>query len=106
MKTKNTRVRLKDIKQGRIIYIASGEFEYIDIYLIKSKPFLKYSDLGLFVKAHRISDNGNLSEYYDDNCPSCHKSLRDMGVLNNTYNDKKTFFKLKQAQAYIKRFAK
>lgn len=104
MKTKNCRVRLKDIKQGRIIYVASPEFNSINVYLIKSKPFLvdlRYS-FELFIKAHPIKDDGKLWDYYDASCISCQNSLRDMGVVSNTYNDRKTFFKRKHAEAYIK----
>lgn len=91
MKTKNVKVRLKDVKQGVTVYTAHPVYG-IDIYRFESKPYWHPSVGSLFVK---------VSNKYGETT----KSLRDMGVYS-AYNGRRTFFKLKHAEAWMKKWSK
>lgn len=90
MKTKNVRVRVKDIKQGVRVFV-SHPFFGIQTVQINSKPFLgKYSP-SLWAKS--------LSE-----CGEQDFSLVDAGVTSGeSCNDRRTFFKRKQAEEWAKK---
>jgi hypothetical protein len=86
MKAKNVRVRVTDIKQGRVIYVACP-FYGITRYTIKSRPYL-VSGIGL-----AFDING---EYGDTR-----RFIGDCGIYKgDSYNDKKSFFKEKHAEEW------
>lgn len=90
MKTKNTRVRIKDIKAGAIIYTAHPFFG-IEKAIVKSRPYMN-KGIGLFFKTKVI--------YGEDSYDSAN-SVCDAGINSgDSYNDRKTFFKEKQAIEY------
>lgn len=91
MKTKNVKVRIKDIKHGRIIYTAHPFFG-IDKTIVKSKPYM-VKGIGLFYNCIKVYD--------DYNCDSS-TSLCDNGIMSGeSYNDRRSFFKEKQAIEYM-----
>lgn len=90
MKTKNVKVRMQDIKQGATIYVAHPVYG-INKYIIKGKPFLSKYTNSLFVKA--VWDGHNIEV-----------SLVDAGITS-TYNDYRSFFKLKHAKAWEREWA-
>jgi len=92
MKIKNVRVREKDIKSGKIIYV-DHPFYGIEKLTVLSRPYpirssITDSLIGMFFDVR--------TEYDLD-----YKSVRDCGIASHTYNDRRTFFKLKQAEAYV-----
>lgn len=92
MKTKNTRVRVKDIKHGAVLYTAHPFFG-IRKTTVKSKPYMERG-IGLFFKVVRHHDDG--ASYISS------ASVGDAGInQGNSRNDRKTFFKEKQAIEYI-----
>lgn len=99
MKTKNVKVRVNDIKAGRVIYVAHPVYG-ICTYLIKSRPKLGQYVKSLFVDVQMIFDGKTYNTRTDS------ISLRDSGVIGgNSYNGRRTFFKLKQAEAWMKKWA-
>ena len=87
MKTKNVRVRVSDIKQGRIICVASP-FYGISKYIISSRPYIHIHNWLFF---DSINEYGGKDRH----------SIEDAGINSgNSYNDRKTFFKLKQAKEW------
>lgn len=86
MKLKKARIRTKDLHNGKIIYVASLEHG-IDKYTIKGKPYLVKSVDALFVDV--VSDW------------RVHISLQDAGIIDNIYNDRRTFSSMKQAERYV-----
>jgi hypothetical protein len=93
MKIKNTRVRLKDIHDGAILYIAHPWYGIVKVMVI-GKPRLESSIGSLFIKVRSISSNTSYETQ---------RSLRDMGVtISVPYNGRRTFKKLKQAEAYVR----
>jgi len=90
MKTKNVRVRTSDIKYGRIIY-KSSPFYGIDKYKVLSRPYF-VKGIGLFFDV--LDGSG-----YKDKISIC-----DAGInAGDSYNNKKTFFKLKHADEWAKK---
>lgn len=90
MKTKNTRVRVKDIKHGAIIYTAHPFFG-IRKSVVKSRPYME-KGIGLFFK---VFVSGKYGSYESS------ESVSDSGISSgNSYNDRKSFFKEKQAIEY------
>jgi hypothetical protein len=87
MKTKNVRVRLQDIKHGQTVYISHPVFG-IDKVTIVGKPFVSKYTKSLFV--NMLHSNGIIED----------RSLLDAGVIGDSYNGRRTFFKLKQAQEW------
>ena len=91
MKTKNTRVRVKDIKSGRIIYTAHPFFG-IRKTIVKSRPYT-VKGIGLFYDCVEVYETG----YYNSK-----SSINDDGINSgNSRNDRKSFFKEKQAIEYM-----
>ena len=91
MKTKNTRVRIKDIKSGAIIYTAHPFFG-IRKTVVKSRPY-QYMDIGLFY---------DCVSHYDGGSFASKASISDDGIGHgDSYNDRKSFFKEKQAIDYM-----
>ncbi|MBF84513.1 MAG: hypothetical protein CL489_08570 [Acidobacteria bacterium] len=95
MKTKNVRIRLKDIRKGKTVYIAHPKFGVVRA-IINSKPFMN-RDIGLFV--HVLEEN----EYFEGGYYETTKSLSDMGVYN-VYNYRRTFHNHEQAERYVDRY--
>ena len=92
MKTKNVRVRIADIKHGRIIYV-SHPFFGIEKYTVESRPYRKTYDLFFDVK----------SPYFG----GYSKSIDDCGISNGeSYNDRRTFFKERQAKEWVDKMSK
>ena len=90
MKTKNVRVRVKDIKQGVQIF-RSHPFFGVEEIQVKSRPYNSSLVGSLFAKS--------ASKYGDDTF-----SLSDAGIMNGeSYNDRRTFFKRKQAEEWAKK---
>lgn len=87
MKIKKTRVRLKDIFNGAVLYVASP-WHGITKIVVKGKPYLSTHRRFPFIKIE--------GEWESE------RSLCDMGVtVKNPYNGARTFKKLKQAEAYV-----
>lgn len=103
MKTKNVKVRLKDITSGRIVYTAHPVYGIMKTRLL-SRPIpgssmlssVYFKESNCWVMSQYIFDNGFISE------PSRH-SLADMGITSQ-YNDRRTFFKLKQAEEWMNKW--
>ena len=96
MSIKNTRVRLKDIKAGATIYVSHPVYG-IDTVKVLSKPFnLNYHNSQFFrVKVIQSTHSVVLN--------SSTLSLRDCGITNGaSYNGRRAFKKLKQAQQWAK----
>lgn len=100
MKIKKTRVRPQDICAGTILYIAHPWYG-IEKVVALARPHVhshrKDSTLKgtLWVKTKKTYSDGFV---HIEN-----SSLRDMGVMpGKSRNSRRTFLKLKQAQAYVK----
>lgn len=94
MKTKNVKVKVKDVKQGRIIYTAHPVYGIVK-RLITSEPYM-VAGIGLFAKCKTFYN----IESYDD-----HFSLCDSGITSgNSYNGRRSFFKLKQAEEWMNKW--
>lgn len=91
MKTKNVKVRLKDIKQGVTVYVAHPVYG-IEKLLVDSKPYMHPTVKSLFIRT--VTEYGKSTD-----------SLRDMGVYGY-YNGRRTFFKLKQAEEWMRKWSK
>ena len=102
MKTKNVKVKLKDLKQGKIFYTAHPVYG-IDTWVCQGKPKIYNHKVtnykSLFVPASSIYD-GKI-------CPveEFGQSAEDTGITS-TYNDRRTFRKKKQAEAWMKKWEK
>ena len=90
MGLKNIRVREKDIKSGKIIYVAHPFFG-IEKFTVISKPYPIWSFMGHLIGMFFKVNSKYGAEY---------KSISDCGISSLTYNHRRTFFKLKQAEAY------
>lgn len=98
MKTSNVKVRVKDVRQGVTMYTAHPVYG-IESYKVMSKPFMN-SDIGLFMMVEKQSSLWEGWTY------KTKKSLCDAGILpGNSYKGRRTFFKLKHAQAWVKKWA-
>lgn len=104
MKTKNVRLRQKDLHNGKIIYIAHPKHG-IETVRVVGKPHMVYHrsilgtdkprPLGLFI------DCVYLELFLGKPLP-CHRSLDDMGIMDGKgYNFKRSFSSMKSAKAYI-----
>jgi hypothetical protein len=102
MKLKNVRVRLKDLHHGKILYIAEPRCGIEAVQVIGKPKIDKYVS-SLFID---VLDNENYKDLTNlrferlDN-----RSLSDMGVYKQ-YGYRRTFHKLKQAEAYVARMRK
>ena len=94
MKTKNVKVRVEDIKHGRIIYTAHPVYG-ISKWKVAGKPYFNRSVGALFVPYVSCGNASYKSE----------RSLRDAGITaGNSYNGRRSFFKLKQAEEWVKKW--
>lgn len=94
MKTKNVKVRKEDIKAGRMVYVSHPVYG-IEACLILSRPY-QVSDIGMAFN-YRNVDHG-----YET-----HRFLNDSGISNgDSYNNKRTFFKIKHAKEWARKMAK
>lgn len=97
MKTANVKVRVKDIKAGITLYTAHPVYG-IDKCLVLGKPYIDKGVKSLFVKTRTHSRFGT----YDGT-----NSLVDMGITpGNSVNGRRTFFKLKHAEAWVAKWSK
>jgi hypothetical protein len=95
MKTANVKACVKDMKAGVTVYTAHPVYG-IDKRVITGRPYME-SNIGLFVPCILIYSQG---QYVGTS------SLCDMGVSpGNSYNGRRTFFKLKHAQAWMDKWA-
>lgn len=95
MKTSKVKARVKDMKAGVTLYTAHPVYG-IEKRVITWRPYME-KDIGLFVPCKTIYSGGS----YDGT-----SSLRDMGVSpGNSYNGRRTFFKLKHAEAWMDKWA-
>lgn len=93
MKTKNCKVRTKDIKAGVTIYIAHPVYG-IEQAVVTTRPYM-VSDIGLFFNAKARSQYGDYNTEH---------SICDAGIKKGeSYNYRRTFFKLKQAEEWCKK---
>jgi len=93
MKTKNCKVKTKDIRAGVTIYTAHPVYG-IRTSVVMSRPFMN-KGIGLFYKAKIMSEYGN---YATNN------SICDDGIKKgDSYNYRRTFFKLKHAEEWAKK---
>ena len=95
MKTKNVKVRTQDLKAGVTVYVSHPVYGIMK-HTITSCPYME-KGIGLFVKC---------KTHFDDwICESDSFSLRDAGVIGgNSYNGRRTFFKLKHAEAWANKW--
>jgi len=98
MKTANVKVRVKDVRQGVTMYTAHPVYG-INQYVAAGKPFM-VQGIGLFVNVKVKSMFSVTGSYVTK------RSLCDAGISpGNSYNGRRTFFKLKHAQAWVKKWA-
>ena len=94
MKTKNTRVRVKDIKQGITIYVSHPVYG-IDKHLIASKPYISKYVGSLFADSIKQYETWDFKDNF---------SLRDAGISpGEGYNGRRSFFKLKHAEEWARK---
>ena len=102
MKTKNVKVKLKDLKQGKVFYTAHPVYG-IDTWVCQGKPKIYHHKVtnhkSLFVPASSIYD-GEIYPVEEFGC-----STEDAGITS-TYNDRRTFSKKKQAEAWMEKWKK
>lgn len=93
MKTKNVKVRVKDIKAGVTVYTAHPVYG-IEKSVVINKPFM-IKGSGLFFKVNSISKYGDYETEH---------SICDAGIKKGeSYNYRRTFFKLKHAEEWAKK---
>lgn len=95
MKAKNVKVRAKDVKAGVTAYVAHPVYG-IDKVIFKAKPKINKHTNSLFVEAMSGNAAGRYMFERD-------RSLCDMGITAQ-YNGRRTFFKLKHAEAWVKKW--
>lgn len=91
MKTKNVKVKLKDVRAGVTAYVSHPIYGIRRIQF-RGVPYME-KRIGLFVptrEENQYAENG----FYEGT-----SSLDDMGITSQ-YNDRRTFFKLKHAEAW------
>ena len=94
MKTKNTRVRAKDIKQGVTIYVSHPVYG-IEKRLIESKPYTNKHTGSLFVDSITQYETWDFKDNF---------SLNDAGISpGKGYNGRRSFFKLKHAEEWARK---
>jgi hypothetical protein len=93
MKTANTKVRLKDLRAGVTVYTAHPHYG-IEKRVILGRPYVSKHTGSLFVKCLEQCDWGTFEHDF---------STRDAGITG-LYNGRRTFFKLKHAQAWAKKW--
>lgn len=99
MRTKNVKVKLKDVKAGVTMYVSHPVYG-IEKHIVLGKPFLCEHTKSLFVQVRSSYGEGFLIGNNIDT-----RSLSDMGITS-LYNDRRTFFKLKHAEEWIIKWSK
>lgn len=94
MKTKNVKVRIGDIRQGRVAYVAHPVYG-IEKVAFLGRPYINKTVESPWVDT--ITYPGQSSGYERG------RSLCDMGVTD-LYNGRRTFWKLKHAEAWVKKW--
>lgn len=101
MKTKNVKVKPKDLKQGVTIYTAHPLYG-IEHRVVMSKPYIRN---GIGLCCNSITFIGDRT--YDD-----HFFLEDCGIYDlsitddcDSYNSRRTFFKLKHAEEWVRKWS-
>lgn len=98
MKTANVKVRVKDVRKGVTMYTAHPIYG-IDKYVADGRPFM-VAGVGLFVNV-KVQSQFSVNGSYVTK-----RSLCDAGITpGNSYNGRRTFFKLKHAQAWMDKWA-
>ena len=79
------------MKKGMVVYyvLGLGRVSFIEKYTLTSKPY--ETNISWFVNAKRES-----SEYPTD------FSLKDAGIIKNSYNNHRSFIKKENADKYLK----
>lgn len=95
MKTKNVKVRMGDIRQGRVAYVAHPVYG-IEKVTFLGRPYINKTVGSPWVDT--LTHYGRTSSYERD------RSLCDMGVTG-LYNGRRTFWKLKHAVAWVKKWS-
>lgn len=96
---KNTRIRIKDVKNGLVMYRAHPVYG-IEKYTVLGKPYLTKHGKSLFVKVLRYSS-------IEGECYKSEISLVDAGITKgDSYNGRRCFRKLKQAEAWAAKWGK
>lgn len=93
MKTKNVKVRAQEVRQGRVAYVAHPVYGIEKVTFV-GRPYMNKHTNSLFV---RVEANYLRTGYTT-------RSLCDMGVTA-LYNGRRTFWKLKQAEAWVKKWS-
>lgn len=97
MKTKNVKIKPKDIKAGVTAYIAHP-FLGIDKVVFTSRPYVgKHSE---FPRANVL----RVSELFVGKVYKSEVFLGDAGIITS-YNDRRTFFKLKHAEEWVRKWS-
>lgn len=97
MKLKKARVRLSDIHHGKVIYIGTNKFT-MEKHICLGKPYLIKLGINFYswfadMRSVYINHDGT-----ERGIPyTGHRSLQDMGVVSNRYNDRAAYHKLKHA---------
>ncbi|WOZ57588.1 hypothetical protein [Pseudomonas phage vB_PseuGesM_254] len=98
MKTANVKARVKDIRQGVTLYTAHPIYG-INKYIADGRPFME-AGIGLFVNV-KVQSSFTARSFYLSK-----RSLCDAGISpGNSYNGRRTFFKLKHAEAWVDKWA-
>ncbi len=92
MNLKKTRVRLKDLHHGAILYIAHPWYGIRKVTVVGKPYFSKYQPKSLFLDVIKHYTNWDNKDRI---------SLCDSGIVESSYSLYRTFTKLKQAQAYV-----
>jgi len=89
------KVTTQHIVPGAVLYhvYALGESSFIERVIVKSRPYEKSLDLGLFI------DTVNLGLFIDTVTGS--RSLIDMNIIPNGYNSHRAFLSKEDAEAYL-----
>lgn len=105
---KNTRIRVKDVKHGLVMYRAHPVYG-IEKYVVQGKPYLSEHGKSLFVKVYGKSLFVKTLRYSSLNgeCYKSEISLTDAGITKgDSYNGRRSFRKLKQAEAWVVKWGK
>ena len=86
----NNYLKITDIVPGLTMYTAHPFFG-ININIVKSLPYVEKTVNSLFVKSKRVFEKDS----YDNVT-----SLNDAGVYDISYNMRRSFFTLKEAEEY------
>lgn len=97
MKTKNVKVRAKDLKQGVTVYTACPWYGGTKRIVITGKP-KKHADSGFYSVSYEAE-----SYIYPGELTQSYFCLGDYGMPDSYGNDKRVFFKRKHAEEYIRR---